>query len=813
VNDLLTDQQLLRDYAANRSEAAFSELVRRHVDLVYSAARRMVGDSHQAQDVTQAVFMALAQNAGKLTDHPVLSGWLHRTTQNLAANAVRANVRRQIREQEAAAMNELLPTAPDVSWEQIAPHLDTALGELADADRDAVLLRYFERKSATEMAQILGVSDEAAQKRVSRAVERLREYFAKRGVTIGAGGLVAVVSANAVQAAPAGLVLTISTAAALGGTAVTTTATATVTKAIAMTTLQKAIITGTITVLAGVGISASLKDRQTVQSNEPIRALQSQQSSVESKPDTSMPTVIREFLAETTMFTLDSPPGSVAIQPDGKILVGSVLFGALIDEQSGRLGFYNRIALRLNSDGSLDRTFLGDATRNDSSSFVAHLEVAADGRILVTGSFNAVEGNSRPGLALLKPDGALDLSFQPWRDRTNAPGQGYVPSGVYPAALLTNGSVALVTSSLEGARTPYPTTVYQLNATGDWIAPTNNLVGGEFFRPSGLIRTLEELGFWARRAVDWTRSTPNPSAPVGELAFDRRPSEPTAYDAAKVLRALFEEVPMELCRYAVRLPTGGAILAIRDNASPTSPGRLMRFDSDWKPDLSFTNQYEADQRSRITLVRQPDGRLLVGGLVGRINGQDASGVMRLEADGQIDRGFRCAITNAPEGCVMGMALQADGRIVICGFFSVVNGVEVPHIARLNPDGSLDTTFHPPFMTREQFNRARFGKRLTVPVARANPSAAPPTDSGPAAANQSSASQTIIITSLSFSGDMAQVWFTGVPNHTYILQAKDALESLEWSNISTNRTSPAGDGVLRDSDASKNPRRFYRIAQP
>ena len=218
----LTDQQLLRDYAERRSEAAFAELVRRHVDLVYSAALRMVRDAHLAEDVTQSVFVALAQNAGQLTDRPVLSGWLHRTAQNLAANAVRSDVRRRAREQEAAAMNELLSTEPDAAWEHIAPHLDAALGELSEPDRDALLLRYFERKSAREMAQTLGISEEAAQKRVSRAVERLREFFAKRGVTVGASGLVVVISANAVQAAPVGLAATISTAAALAGTAVTT---------------------------------------------------------------------------------------------------------------------------------------------------------------------------------------------------------------------------------------------------------------------------------------------------------------------------------------------------------------------------------------------------------------------------------------------------------------------------------------------------------------------------------------------------------------------------------------------------------------
>ena len=258
----LTDQQLLRDYTGRRSEAAFAELVRRHVDLVYSAALRMVRDAHLAEDVTQGVFVALAQNARQLTDRPVLSGWLHRTAQNLAAKAVRSDVRRRAREQEAAAMNELLSAEPDAVWEHIAPHLDAALGELSEADRDALLLRYFERKSAREMAQTLGISDEAAQKRVNRAVERLREFFAKRGVTVGASGLVVVISANAVQAAPAGLAVTISTAAALAGTTFTTAATATATKTIAMTTLQKTIIGATLAVAVGTGIYEARQDSQ-----------------------------------------------------------------------------------------------------------------------------------------------------------------------------------------------------------------------------------------------------------------------------------------------------------------------------------------------------------------------------------------------------------------------------------------------------------------------------------------------------------------------------------------------------------------------
>ena len=139
-------------------------------------------------------------------------------------------------------MNELLATESNPSWELIAPHLDAALGELSEADRDAVLLRYFENKSLREVGQALGTSDDTAQKRVSRAVERLREFFARRGVTAGAGGLMVVISANAVQAAPVGLADTISTAAALGATSIAGSAAATATKAMAMTTLQKAIV-------------------------------------------------------------------------------------------------------------------------------------------------------------------------------------------------------------------------------------------------------------------------------------------------------------------------------------------------------------------------------------------------------------------------------------------------------------------------------------------------------------------------------------------------------------------------------------------
>jgi RNA polymerase sigma factor (sigma-70 family) len=277
VNDQ-TDQQLLQAYAERQSEAAFAAIVHRYVDLVYSAALRLCYDPHAAKDVTQGVFVALAQNAHELTDRPALVGWLHGTARNLASKVIRSDVRRRVREQEAAVMNELLSASPDASWEHIAPHLDEALGELNEPDRDAVLLRYFKNHDLRTIGATLGISDDAAQKRVSRAVERLREFFAKRGVTVGASGLAVVISANAVQAAPVGLALTISAAAVLAGTTLATTATVTASKAIAMTAIQKTIVTATIAVLAGVGIYEA---RQASTLRNQVQTLQQQQAPLE----------------------------------------------------------------------------------------------------------------------------------------------------------------------------------------------------------------------------------------------------------------------------------------------------------------------------------------------------------------------------------------------------------------------------------------------------------------------------------------------------------------------------------------------------
>src|SRR2546426_5142358 len=237
---------LLRQYDRQKSEEAFAALVHRHLDLVYSAALRQVRSRQLAEEVAQSVFTDLSRNARRLKPDTILTAWLYQVTRRTAIDVVRRETRRQLREQIATEMNAMNATTDH--WTHIEPLLDEAMHALDETDRASVLLRYFENKSLREVGAALGASDDAAQKRVSRAVERLREFFAKRGVTVGASGLVVVISANAVQAAPAGLAVTISTAAALAGTTIAATATAIATKAIVMTTLQKTILAVTLVV-------------------------------------------------------------------------------------------------------------------------------------------------------------------------------------------------------------------------------------------------------------------------------------------------------------------------------------------------------------------------------------------------------------------------------------------------------------------------------------------------------------------------------------------------------------------------------------
>ncbi len=267
----MTDARaLLSEYARNGSEAAFRELVARYLGLVYGAALRLVdGDAHLAQDVSQTVFIDLARKASRLSGEVMLGGWLHQRTFNVAAPMMRARRRREAREQEAVTMNALNDNS-NAALAQLTPVLDEAITQLGAEDRTAILLRFFEQCDFRSIGEALGTSDDAAQKRVARALEKLQVLLKRRGVTLSAAVLATCLGSEALTAAPVGLAVTIA-GTALAGTAAAGTA-LTLLKVITMTKLKLAVI-GTIAV---AGVASSVVIQQNAQSrlraeNEALR--------------------------------------------------------------------------------------------------------------------------------------------------------------------------------------------------------------------------------------------------------------------------------------------------------------------------------------------------------------------------------------------------------------------------------------------------------------------------------------------------------------------------------------------------------------
>lgn len=198
----------MREYAAEGSEASFEEVVRRHLNLVYGTAVRLAGASW-AEDVAQMVFVGMAQKARELSRRESVAGWLHTATRYVAAKVVRSEVRRSAREGEVLEMS--IQNGRNEAWQGIKEHLDEAMGKLEEQDRSALLLRYFENLPHAEVARALGVSEDAAQKRAARALERLQAVLAERAPSLTAGALTAAITTCGAQAAPAGLLGSVTT--------------------------------------------------------------------------------------------------------------------------------------------------------------------------------------------------------------------------------------------------------------------------------------------------------------------------------------------------------------------------------------------------------------------------------------------------------------------------------------------------------------------------------------------------------------------------------------------------------------------------
>ncbi|HWH71752.1 MAG TPA: sigma-70 family RNA polymerase sigma factor, partial [Candidatus Sulfotelmatobacter sp.] len=202
------DNDLLREYLQRGSEEAFATLVGRHVNKVYSVAWRHTRDPHQAEEITQAVFVILARKACALRQHNSLAGWLCQSAHLTAITFLRSEIRRARRQEEAAMQTTLTQSQSDAAWRQMAPLLDRALAGLGAQEREAIVLRFLDGKSMKEVGAALAASEDAAKKRIERALEKLRVFFARRGIASTTALIALALSAHSVQAAPAGLAAT-----------------------------------------------------------------------------------------------------------------------------------------------------------------------------------------------------------------------------------------------------------------------------------------------------------------------------------------------------------------------------------------------------------------------------------------------------------------------------------------------------------------------------------------------------------------------------------------------------------------------------
>ena len=326
VTDQMTDEQALADFTKTRSAEAFTALVQRYVDLVHSTAVRVTRDAHLAEDVTQAVFIVLARRAHSINPK-YLAGWLVNTARLAARDAFRSRNRQQKREAEAAQMRSEIASDEEPTAQQITPLLDDALARLSEADRSSVVMRFLQGRSFADVGQALGISDEAARKRVGRAIEKLRSALCKQGVAQSIGGLTVSLAAHQASPAPASLAIQVAGvisshstgAASIAKGVVWTMSIAKAQVAVVAILVSLAVIGGGVTAIVASespqarGTAATLPTSQPVVLGEKI------------EPNDRLRITISNLVAEgksTTLRARVDPSGQISLPLVGQIHVG-----------------------------------------------------------------------------------------------------------------------------------------------------------------------------------------------------------------------------------------------------------------------------------------------------------------------------------------------------------------------------------------------------------------------------------------------------------------------------------------------------------
>jgi RNA polymerase sigma factor (sigma-70 family) len=296
----MTDQELLHSFVKEKTDAAFAELVRRHQDMVFSACFRRLGHFQHAQDAAQQTFLRLVLKAASLLNHSCLGGWLYRTANLEAGSLMKKEANR--RKYEQVMTDQPISHQPTATDERLAG-LDEAMLDLKNADRNALVLRFFEGRSLREVGEAFGSTEEAARKRVSRALEQLAGLMRERGATACTAVTLTTLLAGTTHAAPAALLPAVATAARHTLTAM---------EVASVTALTKVKITALSALIAAVPVAVQWRANSALREDnaalrKELTASRVQTTIVPAKPS---PVVVRTPLRKPAPEKTAEPPGN-----------------------------------------------------------------------------------------------------------------------------------------------------------------------------------------------------------------------------------------------------------------------------------------------------------------------------------------------------------------------------------------------------------------------------------------------------------------------------------------------------------------------